>query len=66
VNVMIYHLRMIRSEDRAARRQRYEELDPGNTWQEIGYAYLTDTSGIRLERLPPGRDYCPIEDELSR
>ena len=66
VDVVIYHLRMIRSEDRAARRRRHEELDPGNTWQEIGYAYLTDTSGIRLERLPPGRDYCPIEEELSR
>lgn len=54
----LYHLRMIRPEDREARRRRYEELDPDAEWQaEHGYAYLTDTAGLRLKRVKPGRDY---------
>ena len=51
---------MMRAEDRAARRARYERLDPDRRWQSIGYAYLTDEAGIVLEQLPRGRDYHPL------
>lgn len=45
----LYHLKMIEAADRAARRARYEALDPGGDFQPIGYGYLTDESGLRLE-----------------
>ncbi len=53
----LYHLRMIRPEDREERRRRYEQLDPDARWQPRGYAYLTDTTGLRLARVKPKRDY---------
>lgn len=54
----IYHLRMVRREDRVARQRRYEDLDPEALWQPgIGYGYLTDETGLRLEPIPPGREY---------
>jgi hypothetical protein len=54
----IYHLRMVRGPDRVARRRRYEDLDPESLWQPgIGYAYLTDETGLRLEPITPGRGY---------
>lgn len=56
----IYHLRMIRKEDRPARRDRYKMIDPDNKWQPIGYDYLTDEEGLQLERIPPDRLYEPI------
>jgi glycosyltransferase involved in cell wall biosynthesis len=56
--IEIYHLRMIRAADRSARRRRYEELDPEARWQPgIGYAYLTDETGLRLEPIASGREY---------
>ncbi len=58
----IYHLGMLHRENREARRRRYETLDPENRWQpKIGYAYLTDHGGLRLERLKPGREF--LEDQ---
>jgi hypothetical protein len=59
-DITIYHLRMIREEDRRARRDRYLQLDPDRRWQSIGYEYLTDEEGLRLERLPEGRGYLPL------
>lgn len=54
----IYHLGMLRHEDRVARRRRYELADPTARWQPgLGYAYLTDERGLRLERIPPKREY---------
>ena len=58
-DLVVYHLRMIRPESRAARRRRYELLDPEARWQTLGYAYLTDEDGIQLQRVPPDRDYHP-------
>ncbi len=58
-DIAIYHLRMIREEDRRARRDRYRRLDPDRRWQSIGYEYLTDEEGLQLERLPEGRGYRP-------
>jgi hypothetical protein len=58
VDLNIYHLGMLRAEDRIARRRRYELTDPDARWQPgLGYAYLTDDRGLRLQRIPPGRGY---------
>ena len=58
-DLLVYHLKMIRAEDRAARRGRYERADPGAEWQKpgAGYAYLTDAAGLRLRRVSPRRAY---------
>jgi glycosyltransferase involved in cell wall biosynthesis len=54
----VYHLGMIRSEDRLARRLRYEALDPEARYQPgLGYSYLTDERGIRLRPVPRERDF---------
>jgi hypothetical protein len=54
----VYHLGMLRPEDRKARRARYESLDPECRFQpDIGYAYLTDERGLRLRSIAPTRDY---------
>ena len=59
-DVMLYHLRTLREEDRQLRRLRYETLDPNRENQAMGYGYLTDSTGLRLERVPPGREYTPV------
>ena len=56
-DLTVYHLGMLRAEDREARRRRYEVADPENRWQSIGYAYLTDPRGLTLERIPRRRSY---------
>lgn len=57
-DLAVYHQRMIRREDRIARRDRYLALDPGARWQPgIGYDYLTDERGLRLRRVPRRRDF---------
>jgi glycosyltransferase involved in cell wall biosynthesis len=59
-DLYLYHLKMLAAADRTARRELYERLDPGRDFQSIGYAYLTDTEGLRLERILPGREYQPL------
>lgn len=56
-DLTIYHLGMLRPEDRQARRARYERSDPERRWQRIGYEYLTDSRGLRLERVKPSRSF---------
>jgi hypothetical protein len=57
-DLLVYHLRMISPEDRRARRERYERLDPEARWQpREGYAYLTDEAGIELRRVPGRRGW---------
>jgi hypothetical protein len=58
-DLYVYHLHMLHEADRHARRSRYERLDPDHEWQPIGYAYLTETDGIELAPLPPGRGPWP-------
>lgn len=53
----IYHLGMLKGDDRLARRRRYELADPENRWQPIGYAYLTDETDRCLETIDPRRGY---------
>ncbi len=61
-DLIIYHLRMIEPGERAARRRRYQALDPNNECQTIGYDYMTDETGLLLETLPTGREYEPLAD----
>jgi hypothetical protein len=60
IDARIYHLGSLSREDRLARRARFRELDPDGRWQRIGYDYLTDERGLRLERIEPGRDYDDV------
>lgn len=54
----VYHLRMIEPEDRRARRERYERLDPEARWQpREGYAYLTDERGLELRAVDRERGF---------
>jgi hypothetical protein len=59
-DLAFYHLRMLHPADRAARQARYEALDSGRDFQAIGYGYMTDPAGLRLERIAPGRVYRPL------
>lgn len=56
-DLTIYHLGMLRPEDREARRRRYELADPDRRWQRIGYEYLTDLRGLVLRRVAPRRAF---------
>lgn len=56
----VYHLRMLTAERRRARRARYERLDPLRVNQPVGYAHLTDDTGLQLAPLPEGREYEPL------
>jgi SAM-dependent methyltransferase len=58
-DLRLYHLRMIRPEDRQARADLYNRLDPDRAFQAIGYDYLVDEEGIVLEPIEPGRGYSP-------
>ena len=60
-DLYLYHLRMIRPEDRVARREKYLRLDPERRFQSIGYEYLTEEDGLELAELPGGRGYVPLE-----
>jgi hypothetical protein len=59
-DLIVYHLRMLEPASRRLRRERYERLDPDHRLQAMGYAYLTDETGLRLQRLPRGRGYTPL------
>ncbi len=59
-DLIIYHLRMLHPADRAARRDRYNRLDPNREMQAMGYDYLTDETGIELADVDPTRSYRPI------
>ncbi len=64
LDLEIYHLRMIRAEDRQLRRERYNALDPERRFQAIGYDYLTDPQGLVVSPLPAGREYEPMPERV--
>lgn len=53
----IYHLKMIRKEDRTARKKLYNSLDPNTRIQSIGYDYLDDENGLKLKQIPKTHSY---------
>jgi hypothetical protein len=59
-DLTIYHLRMIRPDDRRRRVERYRRIDPENRWQTLGYDYLLETQDLELRQLERGRDYLPV------
>lgn len=58
-DLVLYHLRMIHPEARAARRDRYRRLDPDRREQAMGYDYLTDETGLELTEVEPERGFEP-------
>ena len=56
-DLTVYHLGMLRPEDRVARRHRYERDDSERRWQRIGYEYLTDPRGLTLRRVAARRTF---------
>lgn len=58
-DLRLYHLKMIRPEDRQARADLYNRLDPERRYQAIGYDYLVDEEGMRLEPVEAGRGFLP-------
>jgi hypothetical protein len=57
-DLIVYHLRSLRPEDRVARRDRYRALDPEAQWQPgLGYDYLADERGLRLARVGRRRGF---------
>lgn len=61
----LYHLRMIRAEDRDARHRRYVSMDPSNRYQSQGYDYLVDETGLELAEVPADRDFLPRPDPAA-
>jgi SAM-dependent methyltransferase len=58
-DLRLYHLKMIDPEERQARADLYNRLDPERKFQAIGYDYLVDEDGIELQPIEPGRDFIP-------
>lgn len=64
VDINLYHLKMISLERRKARAALYEHMDPEHRMQSIGYNYLANDQGTKLERIVREREYLPrhVED----
>ena len=62
--INLYHLRMATQARRSLRRDLYTAADSGRAFQKIGYDYLNDERGMRLERIPASRAFSPsfVED----
>lgn len=63
----LYHLKMIRPEDRRERAELYERLDPEHKLQKRGYRYLTDGNLLQLKKIPESEayDYSTVPAELT-
>jgi hypothetical protein len=59
IDLNIYHLKMINPENRKTRAEIFKKLDPEDKFQQIGYDYLCDETGLQLEKIPEGREYSP-------
>jgi hypothetical protein len=66
VQYAIYHLRMIRSEDRVARYERYTRIDPDNRFQKQSYKHLIDENDLALAPVSSDRDFSPKIDVAIR
>jgi glycosyltransferase involved in cell wall biosynthesis len=65
LDLNLYHLRTIRSEERRARHARYLALDPDGRYQPQGYDYLIDETAMQLVEIPPERDFFPADDPAA-
>lgn len=57
LNYNIYHLKMIKAEEREKRKNLYNTIDPNCLMQKIGYDYLTEEKGIKLVKIPDKKVY---------
>lgn len=64
VRANLYHLRMIERRDREIRFEKFQNVDPNNRDQAIGYGHLIDESGLTLKRIPLGRGYVDLPEKL--
>lgn len=53
----LYHLKMIKEEDREERRQLYNRLDPNKKMQAIGYDYLVDKKDLSIAKIKSENSY---------
>lgn len=60
LNLNLYHLKMIDPKAREDRVKWLKEIDPNSETQRVGYDYLVDESGMKLEKIPEGREYTWI------
>ncbi len=51
LNYNLYHLKMIKEQDRIDRKNLYNKLDPNKKMQKIGYDYLVDEENIKLRKV---------------
>lgn len=60
----LYHLLSLRREDRLRRLEKFKAIDPESKYQpKIGYDYLGDERGMRLEKIPPGRGFAILSED---
>lgn len=57
--INLYHLKHIDYANTVARRDLYKSIDPTNRYQKIGYDYIADKTGMKLERIPVTRRFTP-------
>lgn len=57
VDYNLYHFKMINEKERWRRSDIYNKLDPTKEVQEIGYDYLVDTNGLKLEKIDKDKMY---------
>ncbi|WP_353987351.1 glycosyltransferase family A protein [Ruicaihuangia caeni] len=57
VDFDLYHLKMLHADDRRARMERYQTVDPDAEYQSVGYDYLCDESGLQLTKITRERAY---------
>lgn len=68
----LYHLKSILPEARVKRAALYNSLDPQKKYQSIGYDFLVDEQGRKLQKILPGHKYdyttvpAYITEELNR
>jgi glycosyltransferase involved in cell wall biosynthesis len=53
----LYHLKMIKPQDREDRKNLYNRLDPNKEMQPIGYDYLVDETNIQITKIPFKKRY---------
>jgi len=60
---VLYHLRMIRREDREKRFEKFSLVDPSNSHQSIGYGHIIDESGLKRISVVESRYYKNFSEE---
>jgi glycosyltransferase involved in cell wall biosynthesis len=64
LDLNLYHLISLRRADRLARLRKFKSIDPEGAHQRrIGYDYLVDESGLKLEKITPDRDFQLVVED---